>query len=117
MTSEWARPLVHWSIDAVDPEGQRAFYSQLFNWTIRDGPIMLIGPGLGGPEPGPAGQIQSGSTARITLFVQVSDVRATLDRAIELGAKERFAPFDLPGGQTLAGIEDPEGNHLTLVQQ
>jgi predicted enzyme related to lactoylglutathione lyase len=26
-------------------------------------------------------------------------------------------PFDIPGGPTLAGIKDPEGNQITLVQQ
>jgi predicted enzyme related to lactoylglutathione lyase len=31
MTSDWARPVVHWSIVAIDPERQRDFYSALFN--------------------------------------------------------------------------------------
>jgi hypothetical protein len=26
-------------------------------------------------------------------------------------------PFDVPGGPTLAGITDPEGNPVMLVQQ
>jgi len=26
-------------------------------------------------------------------------------------------PFDVPGGPTLAGVSDPEGNPITLVQQ
>jgi len=26
-------------------------------------------------------------------------------------------PFDVPSGQTLAWIADPEGNRITLVQQ
>jgi len=28
-----------------------------------------------------------------------------------------FEPFDVPGGPSLAGIKDPEGNPLMLVQQ
>ena len=109
--------MVHWAIEAIDPERQRAFYAELFHWSIREGPIMQIGPGLGGPEPGPAGQIEPGPTARITLFIQVADLQSTIDLAVRLGGQTRFAPLLLPSGQSIAGIEDPEGNHLTLVQQ
>src|SRR5437660_1237714 len=51
-TNDWARPVVHWEIEARDPERQKAFYGELFNWKIGDGFIMQIQPGLGGPEPG-----------------------------------------------------------------
>jgi predicted enzyme related to lactoylglutathione lyase len=117
MTSDWARPVVHWSIVAVDPDGQRAFYSELFNWDIGDGPIMAIPAGIGGPEPGPAGHIQSGASPGVSLYVQVGNLRSTIDKAIALGGKETIAPFDLDNGQTLAAIEDPEGNFVMLVQQ
>ena len=78
---------------------------------------MGIPAGIGGPEPGPAGHIQSGAKADISLYVQVSDLRSTIDKAIELGGKETIPPFDLENGQTLAAIEDPEGNFVMLVQQ
>jgi len=29
---DWARPVVHWEIESTDPERQRAFYADLFNW-------------------------------------------------------------------------------------
>ena len=37
MADDWARPVVHWEIEAKDPERQRAFYADLFNWKIGDG--------------------------------------------------------------------------------
>jgi len=117
MTSDWARPVVHWSIVAVDPERQRSFYSAMFNWDIGDGPIMNIPAGIGGPEPGPAGQIQPGAFPDVSLYIQVNNLRSTIDKAIELGGKETIPPFDLENGQTLAAIEDPEGNFVMLVQQ
>ena len=117
MTSDWARPVVHWSIVARDPERQRSFYSELFNWEIGDGPIMGIPAGIGGPEPGPAGHIQAGVNPGVSLYVQVGDLRSTIDRALALGGKETIPPFDLESGQTLAAIEDPEGNFVMLVQQ
>jgi len=108
---DWARPVVHWEIEAQDPEGQKAFYAELFNWRIGEGFIMDIQPGLGGPEPGPAGHLRQSDRSGVTLYV------ASLDKATELGATIVAEPFDVPGGPTIAGVLDPEGNPLTLVQQ
>ena len=109
--------MVHWEIEARDPEGQRAFYRDLLSWEIGDGPILGIAPGLGGPEPGPAGHIRQGDAPGVRLYVQVRDLTASLARARELGATVLMEPFDVPGGPTLASIEDPEGTPLVLVQQ
>ncbi|HEY5023694.1 MAG TPA: VOC family protein [Acidimicrobiales bacterium] len=117
MGDDWARPVVHWEIEALDAERQRAFYAELFNWEIGDGPIMPIGAGLGGPEPGPAGHVRQGERAGVALYVQVRDIRASLARAAELGGMIISEPFDIPGGPTLAPITDPEGNPVMLVQQ
>jgi predicted enzyme related to lactoylglutathione lyase len=117
MADDWARPVVHWEIEARDPELQRAFYGQLFNWNISDGPIMQIPPGLGGPEPGPAGHLRQSDRSGVTLYVQVRDIHASLTHAAELGGEIVSEPFDIPGGPTLAFVNDPEGNPLTLVQQ
>lgn len=109
--------MVHWEIAAVDPVKQADFYRQMFNWEIGDGPIMQIGAGLGGPEPGPAGHILAGDQPRVTLYVQVRDLVASLKLADVLGAEILLEPMDLPGGPTIAAIADPEGNTLGLVQQ
>ena len=58
MTDDWARPVVHWEIQARDPEKQRAFYTEMFNWQISDGPAMRITAGIGAPETGPAGTLR-----------------------------------------------------------
>jgi predicted enzyme related to lactoylglutathione lyase len=117
MERDWPRPVVHWEIEAVDAERQRAFYAELFSWTIGDGPIMQIGAGFGGPEPGPGGHLRESGRSRITLYVQVRDIGASLAKAEELGGSIVAEPFDIPGGPTLAAITDPEGNPVTLVQQ
>jgi hypothetical protein len=115
--SDWARPVVHWEIEARDPERLRTFYSELFNWKIGDGPIMTIPAGIGGPEPGPAGHIRGSERSGVTLYVQVRDLRSSLDKAAELGGTIVAEPFDIPGNPTLAAITDPEGNPVMLVQQ
>lgn len=118
MSEDWARPVVHWEIEARDPDRQRAFYSKLFNWDITDAGFTLnIPAGVGGPEPGPAGHIRESGHSRVVLYVQVRDLRTSLDAAVELGGTITMEPMDLPNGPTLAGIEDPEGNPVTLVQQ
>jgi|ERR1700694_3474341 len=117
MGSDWARPVVHWEIEARDPQGQADFYRQLFHWDIGDGPIMGIPPGLGGPEPGPAGHIREGSRSGVTLYIQVRDLRGSLARATDLGGQVVSEAFDVPGGPTLAVISDLEGNPVVLVQQ
>jgi predicted enzyme related to lactoylglutathione lyase len=116
--SDWARPVVHWEIEARDIAAQRAFYAALFNWHIEDdGFIAQIEAGLGGPEPGPAGHLRQSDTSRVTLYVQVRDLRASMTKAVELGGAIVAEPFDVPNGPTIAGITDPEGNPVTLVQQ
>ena len=117
MTVNWARPVVHWEIEARDPQRQRAFYSALFNWDISDEAIMQIPAGLGGPEPGPAGHIRGSDRSGVTLYVQVRDLDETLAKAAELGGAVVLERLQIPGGATLAAITDPEGNPVTLVQQ
>ncbi len=107
---------MHWELVARDPARQAAFYRQLFNWAIGDGPLAPIAPGLGGPEPGPGGHLRQGEP-RVVLYVQVRDLGASLDHARQLGATVTVEPFDVPGGPTVAGISDPEGNPVMLVQQ
>jgi predicted enzyme related to lactoylglutathione lyase len=117
MSPDWARPVVHWEIEARDPGRQRAFYGALCNWEIGEGPIMMIPAGLGGPEPGPGGHIRGGDNPGVRLYVQVRDLAVSLTLAAELGGQVVLEPFDVPGGPTLASILDPEDNPLVLVQQ
>jgi predicted enzyme related to lactoylglutathione lyase len=117
MSKDWARPVVHWEIEAKDPQRQRAFYSALFNWDIEPGGIMNIAAGIGGPEPGPAGHIRASDRSGVTLYVQVRDLAETLAKTTELGGVVVLDRLQIPGGATLAAITDPEGNPVTLVQQ
>ncbi len=117
MTNDWARPLVHFEIEARDPERQREFYAQLFTWDISDGPIMSFKAGLGAPEAGPAGHIRGSHRSGVTLYIQVRDLAESLAKAIELGGAVVLERLNVANGPTLAAITDPEGNPLTLVQQ
>lgn len=117
MAEDWARPVVHWEIRARDPQRLRDFYAQLFNWQISDGRIMRIAPGVGGPQPGPGGHIRQSERPGVSLSVQVRDVREALAKAEQLGGRVTMQPVDTAGGPSVAGIADPEGNLVSLVQQ
>lgn len=116
MAKDWPRPVVHFEIRSHDPDRLRAFYADLFSWDIGDGAIMNIPAGLGGPEPGPAGHIRRDDHTGVTLYIQVRDLSESLERATALGGSVTLEPLDVPGGPTIAGITDPEGNPVTLVQ-
>lgn len=118
MSEDWARPMVHWAIEARDQNAMRDFYGKMFNWQISDGPVMAIPAGIGGPPPeAMSGHILPGDTSRVVLYIQVRDLRESMDRAASLGGAITREPFDVPGGPTIAGISDPEGNSIVLVQQ
>ena len=117
MADDWARPVVVWQLQARDAVAMKAFYSQMFNWEIGDGPVMRVTAGIGGPEPGPVGIITQGDTPRFTLFVQVLDLAASIEKAKALGGSLVAPPFDVPNGPTIATVADPEGTILGLVQQ
>jgi predicted enzyme related to lactoylglutathione lyase len=118
MAEDWARPVVHWDIQARDPAMIRDFYATMFNWQIGDGPLMPVQAGIGGVAPeGLTGNIFAAEKSGITLYIQVLDLRASMQRAKDLGGAVLSEPFDVPGGPTIAGISDPEGNRLVLIQQ
>jgi uncharacterized protein len=117
VAEDWARPVVHWEIQARDAEKIRDFYGKLFNWEIGEGRLMTIPVGVGPPEPGPAGHIRPGDSSRVVLYIQVRDLRESLERAAQLGGTVTHQPRDTPGGPAIAGIADPEGNPVVLVQQ
>jgi predicted enzyme related to lactoylglutathione lyase len=47
----------------------------------------------------------------------VRDLGDSVRLAAELGGRVVMEPFDVPGGPTIAFIEDPEGVPVALVQQ
>jgi len=48
-------------------------------------------------------------------YVNVEDVQAALDRAVELGGKTLVGPITIPAG-TFAWFADPDGNTIGLLK-
>ncbi len=116
-TPDWARPLVHFEITTANPEKMRTFYSTMFNWDIKEGAVMPMRAGIGGPLPGPGGTLRQSNRPGISLYFQVLHIDQSLARAEELGGKIIAQPKLQATGQTTASILDPDGNRVVLVQQ
>ncbi len=112
--------LIHFEIAGRDGDKLESFYSELLGWRIerRDAGGHPYGQIDSGP-PGPlTGGIRHEPDGRpeIVLYIQVEDLRATLEKAKELGGKIRI-PAMTTAEVTFGLLEDPEGNPIGLVQK
>jgi predicted enzyme related to lactoylglutathione lyase len=117
-------PLVFFNIASPDPEGARAFYAALFDWTFGEagaaqGGGVAIDPG-GPGDFDPQGTLQAlpaGSAPRVTPWFRVTDLWATVAKAEELGARV-LVPIrqTAPGGAHIALVRAPDGQAVGIVQ-
>jgi predicted enzyme related to lactoylglutathione lyase len=117
MAEDWARPVVHWEIQALDADKMAAFYGTLFNWDIGEGRVKTIPAGIGAPEPTINGHIRGSDASRVALYIQVLKLEDTMAKATELGGSVVRERFQIATGPHMAWIDDPEGNRIVLVQQ
>ncbi len=110
-----ANPVVHFEIGCRDKAKTEKYYSDLFGWQIQaNGPASNITTGGGGI----GGHITAlgHEPHHYTIFyVEVEDVKASLDKAVELGGKMLVPPIKIPAG-TFAWFSDPEGNTIGLIK-
>ena len=112
------QPIVHFEIIGADHKRSHAFYRDVFGWKIGDptGPQMGFYGLVDGESSGLAGGIGEGDP-RTTIYVQVPDLQATLDKATSRGAKVLMPPTEIPGVDvTLAMFSDPDGNVMGLLK-
>ncbi|HLZ10580.1 MAG TPA: glyoxalase [Chloroflexota bacterium] len=111
-------PVVHFDISARDGAKVREFYGKLFDWKINfmsemnDAPVKTKGND-GGIDGGIA--LGNGHTG-VSIFVQVPNHQASLDKAESLGGKTVMPPTEIPGVVTMATLKAVEGNLVGLVK-
>lgn len=120
-----AAPVVHFEIIGKDGKKLQEFYSKLFDWQIDANNPMnygLVQPAGNGTEAG-KGSIGGGVSASeagmpgyVTVYVQVSDLAATLKKVESMGGKTIVPPTEIPNMVTFALFSDPEGNTVGLVK-
>jgi predicted enzyme related to lactoylglutathione lyase len=110
------RPVVHFEIGCADRAKTAQYFSALFGWKMQaDGPATNIDTVSQG---GIAGHLTSLGHApfHYTIFyVDVEDVKASLDKAVELGGKALVGPITIPAG-TFGWFADPDGNTIGLLK-
>ena len=82
-----------------------------------DGPAFFVGLTIGDSAIGVVAVDDApADTGRILLSVEVDDVDARLPRVAELGGRVTGGPNDMPWGQRVLHIADPDGNPVNLTQ-
>ncbi|WBO65690.1 VOC family protein [Streptomyces camelliae] len=83
-----------------------------------EGPAFYLGLRIGDTDLGLVAKANPGTGAgsRIPLSIGVDDVDETLGRVAALGGSVRGGPNDMPWGQRVAHIQDPDGNPVNLTQ-
>ncbi|MEU7433974.1 VOC family protein [Streptomyces sioyaensis] len=107
-----------------DLDRLRDFYRALagaeeFTRVPEEGPAFFVGLRIRGSELGLVSDrsVAIGTPTRILLSLAVEDVDALLDRVESLGGTVRGPANDMPWGQRVAHIQDPDGNAVNLTQQ
>jgi uncharacterized protein len=116
--------VVHFEIMGQDAEKLRAFYGQLFGWSVnadnqwnygtvdRSENLSSQGIGIGGG----VGQMPDGMPGHTTVYVEVPDVEEALARAEALGGTRLMGPDKVMEGVEIGVAHDPEGHVIGLIK-
>jgi predicted enzyme related to lactoylglutathione lyase len=119
--------IIHFEIPAADPEKLKQFYTGVFGWKIEKypGPMeywmihtvptddkgMLQRPGVNG------GMLKKESPEQKPVnYIAVEDIDESIGKVKKLGGKIVTPKQEVPNIGWIATAEDPEGNHIALIQ-
>lgn len=105
-------PIVHFEIMGGQGKQMEDFYRELFGWKVDSNNPMNYGMVETGGQGGINGGVGTNEDGgkRVTVYAQVDDLQATLDKAEKLGGKTVLPPTEVPDGPKLAMFADPAGN-------
>jgi predicted enzyme related to lactoylglutathione lyase len=117
-------PIVHFEITGTDGATLSKFYSELFGWNVNaDNPmnygIVDRSENLNADGIGIGGGISSlppGMTGYITVYAEVPDVEAALQKAESLGAQRLMGPEQVAEGVQIGMFSDPEGRPFGVIK-
>jgi predicted enzyme related to lactoylglutathione lyase len=110
--------LCHWDIPSTDLETSKKFYGELFGWEFQqwsdDYALFSVEDGVGGGFM----KVESMPAPGIVAYVEVEDIDATLEKAVELGGKVAQPKTEIGEGMGyMASLEDSQGGHMGLWSQ
>jgi predicted enzyme related to lactoylglutathione lyase len=106
-----------------DVDRLQRFYRELLDAVVTerrpdDGPVFYVGLRIGNSQLGLVAndEVSPGVPGRVLLSIAVPDVDAAVARVPALGG-EASGATDMPWGQRVAHIRDPDGNAVNLTQE
>lgn len=120
-----ANPFIHIELHSTDQAKSRAFYDELFDWTLANIPlpgstdvdatytVVNVGGGTGG---GMMQQTVPGAPSSWLPYVLVPDLEVATEKARALGATIIKEVTELPKTGWISVIRDPTGAMLGLWQ-
>ena len=114
-----ANPVTWFEIIGNDPIRLQKFYADIFGWKLSppvpemgnysmlDNEGRGIGGGIGGTMGGPT---------RVTIYVEVDDPDAYLQKATQAGGQTLMPTTNVTEGVTIAMFADPEGHVIGLLK-
>ena len=111
-------PVVHFEVVGRDGPALQRFYREVFDWEVNaDNPmayglVEAQGAGIGG---GVGTALEEDAGPYVTVYIEVADLRAALDRVEALGGTVVMDVTTIPGMVTMAMFRDPEGNLIGLA--
>jgi predicted enzyme related to lactoylglutathione lyase len=117
-----ANPFVHIELHTNDLAKAKDFYSKLFGWKLEDMPMpqggsytmINVGEGTGG---GMMTNQVPGTPAHWMAYVDVADIRASTQKAQDLGARVLVQPMQVGDHGWMSVITDPTGATIAMWKQ
>lgn len=111
-------PVTHFEIVGADPTALQAFYRDAFGWdVVPAGPTYaMVLPRARDGINGGVGAAPEGGPSRVTVYIEVDDLQAALERIEGLGGSTIAARLDVPNGPSIALFGDPEGHVIGLTE-
>ena len=110
-------PVIHFEIHVKSDEAGWQFYQELFGWSVDANNPMNYGIVNTGGEGVIGGGIAASEQAPfVTVYVQVDDLQAYLDKVEQLGGKTLTPVTEIPDMVTFALFADPDGNRIGLIK-
>jgi predicted enzyme related to lactoylglutathione lyase len=111
-----SNPVMHFEIIGRDAIALQKFYADVIGWKLSP-PLAEFGNYslLESEGKGIGGGIGEGDP-RVTVYIEVNDPQAYLDKAVEAGAKLLMPVTTIMEGTTIAMFADPAGNIMGLLK-
>ena len=109
-------PITHFEIIGKDAIALQKFYADIFGWKLSPPAPEMGNYSLLDPEGrGIGGGIGEGDS-RITIYIEVDDPQAYLDKVTGAGGKMLMPVTPVMEGVTIAMFADPEGHVIGLLK-